>query len=327
MNKIKNRWLWQTLFAVLLLAASGAIFITANAQGNLVATLSVGNRHITVGDVIPLTLRVTHPAGWRVIFPALDEQWGDFEVRRQSTPEIVTNPDGTQTTAQEIQVARMRPGEVQTPALSLSVADDQGNLNNLEVAPVAISIRSVLVDGDTTLREIKPQAELVTERRPYWPLVSVGLLGSAALAGYGVHRWRNRKPADRRTPRQRTLDTLKALGAQNPQTLPEMKTYCAHLADCLRDYLAAIANLPARDLTTREISRHFKGQEFPPAWSAQVVDVLRVCDGVKFANQELELPAIQTLTVKVRQLVEQYPPQPQPAPRRSGRKEQVEVNA
>lgn len=327
MDKFKHRWFWEAVFAVLLLAASGATFITASAEGNLVATLSVGSRDNTVGDVIPLTLHVTHPAGWRVIFPALDEKWGDFEVRGQSTPEIVANLDGTQTTTQEIKVALMRPGEVQTPALTLSVTDDQGSLSSLEVAPAAISIRSVLIEGDNTLREIKPQAELVTERRPYWPLATTGTLGAVFLTGYGVHRWRHRKLADRRTPRQRALDTLKALGAQNPETLSDMKAYCARLADCLRDYLAVIAHIPARDLTTREITRLFMSQDFPPKWSIQVVEVLRVCDEVKFANEELELPAIQALTSTVRQLVEQYPPQPQPVSRRSGRKEQVEVTS
>ena len=57
----------------------------------------------------------------------------------------------------------MRPGDVQTPALTLSVANDQGSLSSLEVAPVPVSVTSVLVEGDTTLREIKPQAELVSE--------------------------------------------------------------------------------------------------------------------------------------------------------------------
>jgi len=327
MYRIKNRWLWQALLAALLLAAGGAAFNTAHAQDALDATLSANSTDITVGDVIPLTLRVTHPAGWRVIFPTLEKQWGDFEVRGQSIPEIVTNPDGTQTTIQEIKVAHMHPGEVQTPALTLSVADDQGSLSSLEVAPVPISVRSVLIEGDTNLREIKPQAELVSERRPYWPLATAVLLSVAALVGYGVHRWRHRKLIDRRTPRQRTLDSLAALSAQNPQTPAEIKSNCALLADCLRDYLAAITLLPVRDLTTRELARRFMDQEVPPAWSAQVVEVLQVCDGVKFANEELEDPYLQAMISTVRHLAEQYPSQPQPAQRRSDRKKQVEVMA
>ena len=327
MNRPKNRFLWKALFAVLLLAAGGAIFTTAHAQEALTATLSANSADITVGDVIPLTLRVTHPAGWRVIFPPLEKQWGDFEIRGQAIPEIAANPDGTQTTIQEIEVARMRPGEVQTPALTLTVADDQGRLTNLEVAPVPVTVRSVLVEGDTNLREIKPQAELVTESRPYWPLIAVGMLGVAVLAGYGIMRWRQRKPADRRTPRQRTLDSLAALSAQNPQTPAEIRSTSDLLADSLRDYLAAITPLPARDLTTRELAQRLKDQEVPSEWSAQVVQVLQVCDGVKFANEDLEGPYLQGMISTVRQLVEQVPPQPQPAPRRAGRKNQVEVVA
>jgi hypothetical protein len=327
MDRNKNSWFWKMLLVVLLLAAGFATFQTAQAQELLTATLSVDSQEITVGDVIPLTVRVTHPAGWRVIFPTLEKQWGEFEVRSQAVPEIVTNPDGTQTTIQEIQVARMRPGEIQTLPLTLSVADDQGNLSSLEAAPVSVIVRSVLVDGDTNLREIKPQAELVTEGRPYWPLVTFGLLSAAALAGYGIYRWQHRKLADRRTPRQRALDTLAVLFAQNLQSPAEIKDQCSLLADCLRDYLAAAIHLPARDLTTRELTRRLKDQEVPTAWSAQVVGVLQVCDGVKFADVELEGSALQTMNSTVRQLVEQYPPQPKSTPRRMNGKKQAKVTA
>jgi hypothetical protein len=320
MDRFKNRWFWQALLVGLLMVAGGITFNTAHALDALVATLSVNSRDITVGDVIPLTLSVTHPAGWRVIFPALDKQWGDFEVRSQAVPEIITNSDGTQTTTQKLEVVEMRPGEVQTPALALSVANDQGSLSSLEVAPVSILVRSVLVKGDTNLREIKPQAELVSARRPYWPLVTAGLLGAAMLSGYGINRRRHRKPVDRRTPRQRALDSLAVLSVHNPQTPAEIKTHGALLADCLRDYLASFTHLPVRDLTTRELARHFKDQEIPLAWSTQVLEVLQVCDGVKFANEELEGWYLQTMISSTRQLVEQYPPQPQPAQRRSGHK-------
>jgi hypothetical protein len=327
MKTIKNLWLWRALLAALLLAASSAAFHTARAQSALAASLSADGGDITVGDVIPLTLRVTHPAGWRVIPPTLEVQWGDFEVRGQSVPEILTNPDGTQTTIQEIKVARMRPGDAQTPALTVSVADDQGSLSSLEVAPVPVTVRSVLVEGDTNLREIKPQTELVSESRPYWPLAAAGALGAAGLIGYGVQHWRRRKPVDRRTPRQRTLDSLAALSAQNPGTPAEIKASCALLADCLRDYLAAVTPMPARDLTTRELTNRFKDQEIPPAWSAQVVEILQVCDGVKFANQDLGGASLQAMISTTRHLVEQYPPQPQPASPRSARKKHAQVMA
>ena len=123
------------------------------------------------------------------------------------------------------------------------------------------------------------------------------------------------------------MDSLTDLSTQNPQTPAEINANCALLADCLRDYLAAVTHMPARDLTTRELARRFKEQELPAAWSAQAVEVLQVCDGVKFANEELEAATLQTMISTVRSLVEDYPPQVQPAKRRQGRKKQAEVIA
>ncbi len=169
MNNSKTKWLISLIVIALMLTVVSGV----SAQSNVAVTLSVGGEAITVGDVIPLTLQVTHPAGWRVIVPTLEKQWGEFEVRSQSTPVITANGDGTETTSQKIEVVRMRPGEVQTPAFTLSIADDQGNLQNVEVAPVSVVVQSVLVAGDTTLRDLKPQADLITSQRTIWPLIAV----------------------------------------------------------------------------------------------------------------------------------------------------------
>jgi hypothetical protein len=310
MSNSKTKWL-SSLIAIALMLT---VVNVAAAQGSISATLSVERNDITVGDVIPLTLRVTHPAGWRVIVPALDKQWGEFELRNQSTPAIAANGDGTETTSQIIEVARLRPGQVQTPALTLAVADDQGNLHNVEVAPVSLTVQSVLVAGDTALRDLKPQADLITSQRTPAPIMVVMALCLVMLAIYGVKRWRNRPVIDKRTPRQRALAALKDLEARNPQTPEDIKAACVDIAVCLRDYLASTTALPVRDLTTNELARQLKMNDFSAEWSTQVIEVLRVCDSVKFAGDVLELTTCRGLIDAVEILVEQYPPLPaQPA--------------
>ena len=324
MNHSRTKWSISLLAAVLLLSVAGVV----NAQSNITAALSVDRKDISVGDVIPLTLRVTHPAGWRVIMPALDKQWGEFELRSQSAPSIVSNGDGTEITSQTIEVARMRPGTVQTPALTLAVADDQGHLQNVEVASVSLTVESVLVAGDTTLRDIKPQADLITSQRTLAPIIGLMVLCLTMLAVYGVKRWRNRPVADRRTPRERALDTFKALAAQNPQTPADLKAACVAIAGCFREYLASTTMLPARDLTTAELARHLKMNDFPAEWSTRVIEVLRVCDSVKFARDVLELTTIHGLIDTTKLLVEQYPPAlVQPASRRTKRTHLKRVTA
>jgi hypothetical protein len=304
MHNSKTKWLISLIVLALMLTVVSGV----SAQSNIIATLSVGGEAITVGDVIPLTLQVTHPAGWRVIVPTLEKQWGDFEVRSQATPTIVSNGDGSETTAQKIEVARMRPGEAQTPALTLSIADDQGNLQNVEVAPVSVVVQSVLVAGDTTLRDIKPQADLMTSQRLIWPLIAAAALVVIGLVVYFINRRRNRPVVDKRTPRERALATLKTLEAQNLQTPADVKAACVEIAVCLRDYIAATTTIQAHDLTTSELARQMKLNDIPAEWNIQAIEVLRACDVVKFAGDVLELSMIHGLIDMVELLVAQSPP-------------------
>jgi hypothetical protein len=306
MYNLKTKWLISLMIIALMLTVVSGV----SAQSNIVVTLSAGGEAVTVGDVIPLTLRVTHPAGWRVIVPALDKQWGEFEVRGQATPVIMSNGDGTETTSQKIEVVRMRPGEVQTPPFTLSIADDQANLQDVEVAPLPVVVQSVLVAADTELRDIKPQAELLTSQRMVWPLIVAAMLGAIGLIGYAINRRRNRPVIDTRTPRERAQATLRTLAAQNPQEPAAIKAACVEIAVCLRDYIAATSTIPARDLTTNELARQMKNNGLPADWSARVIDVLRVCDSVKFARDVVEMTTIHGLLDMVDLLVEQYPPAP-----------------
>ena len=304
MHNSKTKWFISLIVLTLMLTVVSGV----GAQSNTAVTLSAGGEALTVGDVIPLTLQVTHPAGWRVIVPTLEKQWGEFEVRGQSTPVITASGDGIETTTQKIEVVRMRPGEIQTPAFTLSIADDQGNLQNVDVAPVSVMVQSVLVAGDTTLRDLKPQADLITSQTMFWPLIVATALGVIGLIGYVIQRRRNRPVVDKRTPRERALATLKTLEAQNPQTPADIKAACVDLAVCLRNYVASTTTIPARDLTTNELARQMKNNDLPAEWSTRTVDVLRVCDSVKFACDVLELTTIHGLIDTVELLVEQYPP-------------------
>jgi hypothetical protein len=306
MNNSKTKW-WISLIAIALMLT---VVTGVSAQSNVAVTLSVGDDAVTVGDVIPLMLRVTHPAGWRVIMPALEKRWGEFEVRSQSTPVITASGKGTETTTQKIEVVRMRPGEIQTPAFTLSIADDQGNLQDIAVAPVSLTVQSVLVAGDTELRDLKPQADLMTSQRMVWPLIALIVLSVVTWSIYLINRWRHRPVVDKRTPRERSLATLKTLEAQNPQTPEGIKAACVDIAVCLRDYVASTTTIPARDLTTSELARQFKIKDLPAEWGVHAIDVLRVCDSVKFACDVLELTTIHGLIDTVELLVEQYPPAP-----------------
>ena len=306
MTKMLRRLAW-TMALLGLLAAAAPVF----ADGQVSAALTVERENITVGDVAPLKLSVTHPAHWRVIIPALEKQWGDFEVRMQAPVEITANAGGDETTTQRIELIRFRPGVSTTPPLPLSIVDDQGRITTFEVAPVPIEVKSVLVEGDTALRDIKPQASLIVSRASPLPFAGMGLTGSVALGVYAVRRRRNQPVRDKRTPQQRALDTLSEIEALDLLSRGEARTYCVRVSDCLRDYVEQVCHIAARDLTTSEIAMQLSHSRTPVSIERQIIDVLVTCDIGKFANDPSGIQKIGRLGDALREIIAVFPPAPQ----------------
>ena len=99
-----------------------------SAQGNVTATVLGPESPYTahVGDPLELTLVVTHPTGYQVIAPELEDQWGDFVVRDISPAATADNGDGTTTTIFEVDARVFAPGEFVTPPLPVTVTMREG---------------------------------------------------------------------------------------------------------------------------------------------------------------------------------------------------------
>lgn len=311
------------LFSILMILALPVI---AFADNGVNVDVKVGRENITVGDVIPLQVVVTHPQGWRVVFPKLEAKWGDLEIRKQGAPVITQNADGTETTMTQIDATAFRPGAATTPELNMTIADAQGQVQNLYAAPLTLNVQSVLKQGDQELRDIKPQAELWQLTSSPIPFIGSVLLASAILVGAAVLAWKHRPQPDKRTPRERALDALKALDGMSLDEKMDVKFLCVRVSDVLREYLVNGCQLPAHDLTTGELAQELGTRAVPPEISTQIVRVLRVCDDVKFANDASDVESIQTLTQTTRVIVTNYPP-PAPAPHKRGSKKLQEVQA
>jgi hypothetical protein len=171
---------YTLLLAMVALVFFAARPLVAYAEEPVKATLSVNQTHLTVGDPVEITLSVIHPADQQVILPQLDAKWGDFLVYAQSPPSTISNNDGTETTSQVIDVRLFTPGSYTTPPLNITISDSNGGLSEVSASPVPVTINSVLVEGDTQLRDIKPQAEL-----PFFNFLP-WILGGLILAGLVV---------------------------------------------------------------------------------------------------------------------------------------------
>jgi len=315
MNLIKNTTLKiTTLFLVLIVALIPVG--TAFASEGITATLTAPEGEFTVGDVIPLTLTVTHLQGYRLLpLQYQDSTWGELEVREVTPPQVSANPDGTETTTQTIYVTMWTPGEYVTPELPLGVSDTAGGIHETSASSLDLNLVSVLVEGDTELRDIKPQASLPLPAM--WPWVVGGLLVAllvALIAGWFIHRWWLHRKAvlanapDNRLPYEVALDELTQIEGLN---LPSQQRYKEHytlVSDVLRQYVDKAFQIPTLDRTTGEIRRSLRLVAIKLESQQQLTEMLNEADLVKFAKVQPEPVMAQDYIEEARRFVDETRP-------------------
>ncbi len=281
------------------------------AAGPVEANLMVENQDLTVGDPIQMTLAVTHPAGYVVIAPELDSTWGDFLIQSQSAPTIVANPDGSETTTILLDARLFAPGSFSTPPLSVSVTDGAGNLSEVGVASIPVEIASVLVEGDTELRDIKPQADMPLSSN--WIAILGGIVAALALVAAAILWLRNRKrdAIDNRLPHERAFDELDRITALHLPEQGQFKEHYTLVSDCIRQYMEATVHVPVMERTTGEIRKSFKQASIPANVTHQFVQFLDESDFIKFSTFTPDVTSAQTLLALGHDIVEMTMPQPE----------------
>jgi len=297
------------------IAFSLAILLIPNAitkaGENITAVLSLQQAESTVGDPIQLILQVTHQDNQHVILPQLETDWGGMTVYSQSPGTTELNPDGTKTTSQVIDVRLFSPGEFSTPPLPITVSDENGQLAEITADPISITITSVLLEGDTQLRDIKPQAEL-----PYFNLITwITILGILLVtAVVVVIFWLRKKRAlagrliDNRLPHEVALDELERVESLDLTALGRFKEHYTLVSDCIRTYVESTQHIPMIERTTGEIKRSLKHTQLTQDEAKQLVGLLEESDLVKFSKFTPDAESARNIVQKSRVFVLQTKP-------------------
>jgi hypothetical protein len=295
---------------LLLLIALFAVGTVA-AQTPATAVVIAPEGPFTVGDPVELQLAVTHPAGYHVIQPELPENWGDFFVKSQSPATTVTLEDGTEMTMVVIDTRLFAPGEFSTPPLTVSVTDGAGQLSEVTAAPVPVTLASILVEGDSELRDIKPQAELPFVNLLPW--IAGGLL-LAALTALAFLWWKRRQArlalaaVDNRLPHEIALDDLTRIGLLG---LPEQNRFKEHytlVSDTIRIYVERTQGVPMLERTTGEIRSGLRSSSLTANSTQQMISFLEESDLVKFSKFSPSEAEAYELITEARQIVEATKP-------------------
>jgi len=231
---------------------------TVRAAGGVEVTLTPSQDQLAVGDPVALTLQVIHPAGTQVIIPKLDQTWGNFEVREQSPATTSPTDDGTETTRQTITVTLFDLGTFETPTLPLTISDGSGQITEATVPAVSLTVNPLRAEEDSTLRDIRPQADMALPSM--LPTLMTGLILATVGAGSGwwlYRRWRTKNGlgtvVDNRPPYQVAYDELDRIAGLNLPAQGQFKAHYTLVTDCLRAYLEHQFHLHAFDRTTTEL--------------------------------------------------------------------------
>lgn len=297
---------WLLIPALILIGLLAVMPAAAQENVEAQATLNAPEAALTVGDPIALTLTVTHPAGDHVIAPELEQAWGDFVVQDISTPQFVDNGDGSATTTLVIDARLFAPGAFTTPPLTVKIADSAGQVVDVVAPPAAVEIGSVLVEGDTALRDIKPQAELPYVNLIPWIIVGVSLAIAAVIIILAVRRSRALRAlaaVDNRLPHEVALDELERIEGLSLPEQARFKEHYSMISDCLRQYMEKRVDVPMMERTTAEIEAGLRQTSLSRAVSGQYISLLDVSDLVKFSEFEPDVGNAYGLLESARQIV------------------------
>jgi hypothetical protein len=246
---------------------------------------------VTVGDPVEAILTLQTPAvslAGDPRFPVWGASWGDAEILEKGEPRKVGEAGGTATWRQRIVIAAYRTGKVELPPVAVAVPQKDRTLQAQTPAGLGLAVRSVLPPG-----EKDPQPRPPAALRPlpvgapfWWTLAGLSLL--SALLGRALWDQHRRRQAavvamqPALPPFEELVAALEGLAAE-----PSMLRLHTRLSLALRRYLGRALGVPAPESTTSEVQRLLAGRRLPPPLVRQTVELLRACDLVKFARQEV----------------------------------------
>jgi hypothetical protein len=245
----------------------------------------------TVGDRVEVVIALrVDPARLAAEprFPVWGRTWGEAEIVAASEPRRTVAPDGAVLYQQRLTLAAFRPGKVPLPPVQIAVPLRSRTVQAATPDGLSLDLRSVLPKDAKGLKPkaAKPPVGLPIGEAFWWTLA--GMLAACLAVGLLILR-QNRKGAAEEAPRP-DLAPLPELAAALDRLAAEPSAVRLHTGISLafRHYLARVLSFGAEEHTTTEIQRHLLASRLPAPLVRQAVDLLRACDLVKFARQEVD---------------------------------------
>ncbi len=322
---------------------SGALFVLGvsllpsqvmvlNQGAPVTVTAKVDSTHITIGDVLHLTITAQYGDTVTIQPPEMGNQLGDFTVLSHATPTF--EKKGQQQIAHfQYQISVYDTGRHIIPPIAIPYYDaDTLKAPKLVFTPdIPIYVQSVLAAQTDSLKDIRPPVMPPTSWAWVWWLL--GMMIAAGLIYY-LWQWYHNRPRVVPKFRRVKIEPAHVIAFRELDQLlnspllqkGHYKAFFSELSNILRRYLANRYFIPAPEETSEEILRSAIELELGEEELHLLRAVLTLSDQIKFAryipkSEEIERAISQTRqfitatrkefeTTEIVERIEDFPPPP-----------------
>ena len=249
-------------------------------------------RQIEVGDHFQAILVLSVPVGLAVgapLFPEWGETWGDAEILEAGAGETLSTEGGVERFRQTLTLTAFITGELTLPAVSVELPTADEILEVSSEGPIRLRIESVLPEGDE-LPPPKPPAPPMPlpVGDAFWWALAAALGLCLFAAAFSIRSRRLRLTGDGGL----SVDPLTALQRALARLAnhDDLEAVIVGLSLELRRFLGRSCAFPAAESTTTEIRRQLQELALPAVLVNRIDSLLRSCDRIKFARDEVERP-------------------------------------
>jgi hypothetical protein len=268
-----------------------------------VALAPAGERagEVAVGDRVEAILTIKLP-GTRLAgpprFPVWGDTWGDVEILEKPPAQKVADQGGAAVYRQRLVLTPWKTGRLALPPAVVAVPLVERTVEARTPADLALDVVSVLPqpkpgEAPPGPKGPAPMVPLPIGSRFWW---TAGGLAAACAAAGALLAWRRRRAslpaagAPALPPYEALLAELGRLSSalqSASQAGDSSLPVHTGLSRALRVYLGRTLAFPAAESTTSEIQRQLTSRHLPSGLPRRTVEILRGCDLVKFARQEV----------------------------------------
>jgi hypothetical protein len=270
---------------------------------------SIDATSVTIGDVVTVKLSVRHPETLKIAFPPVATSLGDWTVRSSKRLPSSKLPDGNFEDGLELQLAAYKTGDVEVPTLNVEAVKASGEKEVLASEPVKVAVQSVLTGRQDTLKDLKPQAELEADYKPF-----LFLLAALASALYLVYRFvrflKNRKkapvpkPERIRSAEEVAHEAIERLLARKLVEQGQLKQFYLELSEIIKRFLGSKLGVHSLERTTEEFTRDLRAVSVPSAQYRMIREFLEDCDLVKFAKYRPGAEEVEQIIARSRSMID-----------------------